>query len=103
MTELSLPSAEESRHLLLWPGLAALLVHRLLLRQPGSKRHASAFRRTLISDLILLPCTLMGGPRICAAKDQALFGVMAAFLYFGGLARHGAERSRRAGHTDCRP
>jgi len=46
------------------------------------------FWRTLLSGLILLPFALMIGPRISlrAVKDQALFGIMAVFLYLGGFA-----------------
>lgn len=46
------------------------------------------FWRTLLSGLILLPFALTIGPKISgrALIDQALFGVMAVFLYLGGFA-----------------
>ena len=46
------------------------------------------FWRTLLSGLILLPFALAIGPRISmrAVRDQALFGIMAVFLYLGGFA-----------------
>jgi len=46
------------------------------------------FWRTLLSGIILLPFALAFGPRLSlrTVRDQALFGVMAVFLYLGGFA-----------------
>ena len=46
------------------------------------------FWRTLLSGLLLLPFALAIGPRISmpAVREQAVFGIMAVFLYLGGFA-----------------
>lgn len=95
MTDISLPSATASRHPLLWPLLATLLIIGWSSGFVGI-RYANQeagvmlllFWRTLLSGLILLPFALAIGPRLSmrAVRDQALFGVMAVFLYLGGFA-----------------
>lgn len=95
MTETSLPSSATSRHPLLWPLLATLLVIGWSSGFVGiryANQEASValllFWRTLLSGLILLPFALTIGPRLSlrAIRDQAVFGVMAVFLYLGGFA-----------------
>ncbi|AYG57542.1 DMT family transporter [Rhizobium jaguaris] len=95
MTDTALSSATASRHPLLWPLLAALLIIGWSSGFVGiryANQEASVmlllFWRTLLSGLILLPFALALGPRMSmrAIRDQALFGVMAVFLYLGGFA-----------------
>ncbi|MGO4439121.1 DMT family transporter [Rhizobium sp. RAF56] len=95
MTDASLPSAIASRHPLLWPLLATLLIIGWSSGFFGiryANQEASVmlllFWRTLLSGLVLLPFALAIGPRISmrALRDQALFGIMAVFLYLGGFA-----------------
>lgn len=95
MTDISLPSAASNRHPLLWPLLASLLIIGWSSGFVGiryANQEASVmlllFWRTLLSGLILLPFALAIGPRISlrAVRDQALFGIMAVFLYLGGFA-----------------
>ncbi|ATN37212.1 EamA family transporter (plasmid) [Rhizobium sp. ACO-34A] len=94
MTDTSLNSASR-HHPLLWPLLATLLILGWSSGFVGiryANQEASVmlllFWRTLLSGLILLPFALTIGPRISmrAIRDQALFGVMAVFLYLGGFA-----------------
>lgn len=93
MTDASLASATASRRPLLWPLLATLLIIGWSSGFVGiryANQEASVmlllFWRTLLSGLILLPFAL--GPKISmrALRDQALFGIMAVFLYLGGFA-----------------
>jgi drug/metabolite transporter (DMT)-like permease len=95
MTDISLPSATASRQPLLWPLLATLLIIGWSSGFVGiryANQEASVmlllFWRTLLSGLILLPFALFIGPKISmrALRDQALFGIMAVFLYLGGFA-----------------
>jgi drug/metabolite transporter (DMT)-like permease len=95
MTDTSLPSVSASRHPLLWPLLATLLIIGWSSRFVGiryANQEASVmlllFWRTLLSGLILLPFALTVGPRTSmrAAREQALSGIMAVFLYLGGFA-----------------
>jgi len=89
------PTATASRHPLLWPLLATLLIIGWSSGFVGI-RYANQeagvmlllFWRTLLSGTILLPFALLIGPRISmrAVRDQALLGVMAVFLYLGGFA-----------------
>ncbi|WP_313665735.1 DMT family transporter [Shinella sp.] len=95
MTNAATSSTADSHHPLLWPLLATLLIIGWSSGFVGiryANQEASVmlllFWRTLLSGLILLPFALMIGPRISlrAVKDQALFGIMAVFLYLGGFA-----------------
>ncbi|TXR47476.1 DMT family transporter [Phyllobacterium endophyticum] len=95
MTDISLPSSTSTRHRFLWPLLATLLIISWSSGFVGiryANQDASVmlllFWRTLLSGLILLPFALAIGPNISlrAVRDQALFGVMAVFLYLGGFA-----------------
>jgi drug/metabolite transporter (DMT)-like permease len=95
MTDIPLPSAPSDRHPLLWPLLAALLIIGWSSGFVGiryANQEASVmlllFWRTLLSGMILLPFALAIGPRLSlrAIRDEALFGVMAVFLYLGGFA-----------------
>jgi len=95
MTDISPSSSRASRHPLLWPSLAVLLIIGWSSGFVGiryANQEASVmlllFWRTLLSGLILLPFALTIGPRISlrAARDQALFGILAVFLYLGGFA-----------------
>ncbi|UNK40118.1 DMT family transporter (plasmid) [Shinella sp. H4-D48] len=95
MTDPATSSTADSHHPLLWPLLATLLIIGWSSGFVGiryANQEASVmlllFWRTLLSGLILLPFALMIGPRISlrAVKDQALFGIMAVFLYLGGFA-----------------
>jgi drug/metabolite transporter (DMT)-like permease len=95
MTDAATPSTADSCHPLLWPLLATLLIIGWSSGFVGiryANQEASVmlllFWRTLLSGLILLPFALLIGPRISlrAVKDQALFGIMAVFLYLGGFA-----------------
>ena len=95
MTDLTLPPATSNRHPLLWPLLATLLILGWSSGFVGiryANQEASVmlllFWRTLLSGLILLPFALAIGPRLSmrAVRDQALFGIMAVFLYLGGFA-----------------
>ena len=95
MTDISHTSATAKHHPLLWPLLATLLIIGWSSGFVGiryANQEASVmlllFWRTLLSGLILLPFALSIGPRITmrAVRDQALFGVMAVFLYLGGFA-----------------
>jgi drug/metabolite transporter (DMT)-like permease len=95
MTDISLPSTPSKRHPLLWPLLATLLIIGWSSGFVGiryANQEASVmlllFWRTLLSGLILLPFALASGPRLSlrAIMDQALFGIMAVFLYLGGFA-----------------
>lgn len=95
MTDTSHASASAARHPLLWPFLATLLIIGWSSGFVGI-RYANQeagvmlllFWRTLLSGLILLPFALAIGPRITmrAIWHQALFGIMAVFLYLGGFA-----------------
>lgn len=95
MTDQALASPAPSRHPLLWPALATLLVIGWSSGFVGI-RYASEeasvllvlFWRTLLSGLILLPFALAIGPRIRlrGVLEQMLFGVMSVFLYLGGFA-----------------
>ncbi|MCO5734299.1 DMT family transporter [Rhizobium sp. SSA_523] len=95
MTHTSPACASTRRHPLLWPLLATLLIIGWSSGFVGiryANQEASVmlllFWRTLLSGLILLPFALAIGPRISmrAIRDQALFGIMAVFLYLGGFA-----------------
>lgn len=95
MTDTLLTPTVPRRHPLLWPLLATLLVIGWSSGFVGiryANREASVFLllfwRTLLSGLILLPFALTIGPRLSprAIVDQAVFGVMAVFLYLGGFA-----------------
>jgi drug/metabolite transporter (DMT)-like permease len=88
-------SIARRHHPLLWPTLATLLIIGWSSGFVGiryANQEASVmlllFWRTLLSGLILLPFALAIGPSISmrAVRDQALFGVMAVFLYLGGFA-----------------
>ncbi|MDQ1900319.1 DMT family transporter [Paracoccus sp. WLY502] len=92
LTARSLPV---SRHPLLWPVMATLLVISWSSGFVGirfASEEASIavllFWRTLLSGLILLPFALIFGPRLRPRQilDQMLFGVMSVFLYLGGFA-----------------
>jgi Predicted permeases len=95
MTDTIAVSTAARRHPLLWPLLATLMIIGWSSGFVGI-RYANQqtsvmlllFWRTLISGLILLPFALTIGPRISlrAIRDQALFGVMAVFIYLGGFA-----------------
>jgi drug/metabolite transporter (DMT)-like permease len=94
MTEIS-PLTAPRHHPLLWPALATLLIIGWSSGFVGiryANQEASVvlllFWRTLLSGLILLPFALARGPRMSlrVIRDQALFGVMAVFLYLGGFA-----------------
>lgn len=95
MTDVPLPAADARRHPLLWPFLAALLIIGWSSGFVGiryANQEASVvlllFWRTLLSGLILLPFALAIGSRLSlrVVRDQALFGIMAVFLYLGGFA-----------------
>lgn len=95
MTDQPLSAAASNNNRLLWPLLATLLVVGWSSGFVGIRYAAEEasvmlvlFWRTLLSGLILLPFALAIGPRISlrAVLDQALFGVMAVFLYLGGFA-----------------
>lgn len=95
MTHIPFPSGPPKRHPLLWPLLATLLIIGWSSGFVGiryANQEASVmlllFWRTLLSGLILLPFALAIGPRLSlrAIRDQALFGIMAVFLYLGGFA-----------------
>lgn len=95
MTELALSANKADRHPLLWPLLATLLIFGWSSGFIGiryANQEASVmlllFWRTLLSGLILLPFALAFGPRMQWREIiyQALFGVMAVFLYLGGFA-----------------
>ena len=95
MTDVSLLSVPSKRHPLLWPLLATLLIIGWSSGFVGiryANQEASVmlllFWRTLLSGLILLPFALVVGPRLSIRliRDQALFGIMAVFLYLGGFA-----------------
>lgn len=92
LTARSLPV---SRHPLLWPVMATLLVISWSSGFVGirfASEEASIavllFWRTLLSGLILLPFALIFGPRLRPRQilDQMLFGVLSVFLYLGGFA-----------------
>ncbi|MCE6949714.1 DMT family transporter [Cereibacter sphaeroides] len=83
-----------SRHPLLWPIMAFLLVIGWSSGFVGirfANEEASVvlllFWRTLLSGVILLPFALAIGPRLNlrAAAFQMAFGVMSVFLYLGGF------------------
>lgn len=95
MTDTPFSSISANRHPLLWPALATLLIIGWSSGFVGiryANQEASVmlllFWRTLLSGLILLPFALAIGPRLSlrAIRDQALFGIMAVFLYLGGFA-----------------
>ena len=95
MTEAAAHSPTTSHHPLLWPLLATLLIIGWSSGFVGiryANQEASVmlllFWRTLLSGLILLPFALAIGPGMSmrAIRDQALFGIMAVFLYLGGFA-----------------
>ncbi|WP_103171773.1 DMT family transporter [Paracoccus sp. SY] len=92
---LTAPSLPVSRHPLLWPVMATLLVISWSSGFVGirfASEEASIalllFWRTLLSGLILLPFALIVGSRLRPRQilDQMLFGVMSVFLYLGGFA-----------------
>lgn len=95
MTDQTLSSPAPTRHRLLWPLMATLLVIGWSSGFIGI-RYASEdtsvllvlFWRTLLSGLILLPFALTIGPRmrLRGIAEQMLFGVMSVFLYLGGFA-----------------
>lgn len=95
MTDVSLAAAAPRPHPLLWPLVATLLIIGWSSGFVGiryANQEASVmlllFWRTLLSGLILLPFALAIGPRLPlrVVREQALFGVMAVFLYLGGFA-----------------
>lgn len=95
MTDIPVQPSSAKHHPLLWPLLATLLILGWSSGFVGiryANQEASVmlllFWRTLLSGLILLPFALTIGPRISmrSIRDQALFGVMAVFLYLGGFA-----------------
>jgi drug/metabolite transporter (DMT)-like permease len=95
MTDLPLPSSPSKHHPLLWPLLATLLIIGWSSGFVGirfANQEATVilllFWRTLLSGLILVPFALTIGPRLTlrTIRDQALFGIMAVFLYLGGFA-----------------
>lgn len=95
MTEIAAHSPTAGRHPFLWPLLATLLIIGWSSGFVGiryANQEASVmlllFWRTLLSGLILLPFALALGPSMSlrAIRDQALFGIMAVFLYLGGFA-----------------
>jgi drug/metabolite transporter (DMT)-like permease len=95
MTDTAQPAVYASRHPLLWPLLATFLIIGWSSGFVGiryANQEASVmlllFWRTLLSGLILLPFAMAIGPRISirAVRDQALFSIMAVFLYLGGFA-----------------
>jgi len=95
MTDLSLTAPTPTRHPLLWPVMAAMLVVGWSSGFVGIRfvnEEASVFLllfwRTLLSGVILLPFALAIGPRpgLRAVLSQMGFGVMAVFLYLGGFA-----------------
>lgn len=89
------PIGLRSRHPLLWPSLATLLIIGWSSGFVGI-RYANQeagvmlllFWRTLLSGLILLLFASAIGPRISsgAVLYHVLFGAMAVFLYLGGFA-----------------
>ncbi|CAD7035414.1 EamA/RhaT family transporter [Pseudorhizobium endolithicum] len=94
MANSTIASTDAQRHPLLWPMLATLMIIGWSSSFVGiryASEEASAmlllFWRTLVSGLILLPFALAIGPKIslCAIRDQALFGLMAVFIYLGGF------------------
>lgn len=93
MTDLS--TAPQTRHPLLWPAIALLLILGWSSGFVGiryANEEASIplllFWRTLLAGGILLPFALIFGPRLRlrAVLVQIGFGVMAVFLYLGGFA-----------------
>jgi drug/metabolite transporter (DMT)-like permease len=95
MTDIPLPSSPSKHHPLLWPLLATLLIIGwssgfVGIRYTNQEARVMLllFWRTLLSGLILVPFALAIGPRLSVrlVRDQALFGIMAVFLYLGGFA-----------------
>ena len=95
MTNASLPASSWTRHRLLWPAMAIMLIVGWSSGFIGiryANEEASVFLllfwRMLLAGLILLPFALALGPRLSlwAVLWQAGFGVMAMFLYLGGFA-----------------
>lgn len=95
MTDLTLNRSKPTRHPLLWPALAAMLIIGWSSGFVGIRfvnEETSVFLllfwRTLLSGLILLPFAMMFGsrPGLSAIVAQAAFGVMSVFLYLGGFA-----------------
>ena len=95
MTNASLPANSWTRHRLLWPAMAIMLIVGWSSGFIGiryANEEASVFLllfwRMLLAGLILLPFALALGPRpsLWAVLWQAGFGVMAMFLYLGGFA-----------------
>ena len=95
MTVLATPTASPTRHPLLWPAMATMLVIGWSSGFVGiryANEEASVFLllfwRTLLSGLILLPFALAFGSRLSlrAVLSQMAFGVMAVFLSLGGFA-----------------
>mgnify|MGYP001605514037 CR=1 FL=1 len=95
MTDQALPTPTATRHPLLWPVMATLLVIGwssgfvgIRYASEGTSVLLVLFWRTLLSGLILLPFALAIGPRLRlrAVAEQMLFGVMSVFLYLGGFA-----------------
>lgn len=95
MSDLATSQTTLTRHPLLWPAMAVMLVFgwssgfigiRFANEEAGIA--LLLFWRTLISGLILLPFALAFGPRLSAKAvlAQMGFGVMAVFLYLGGFA-----------------
>lgn len=84
-----------TRHPLLWPLMATLLVIGwssgfvgIRYASEGASVLLVLFWRTLLSGLILLPFALAIGPRLRlrSVLEQMAFGVMSVFLYLGGFA-----------------
>ena len=95
MTDISLPAKSPTRHYLLWPTLATILIIGWSSGFVGirfASEEASVFLllfwRTLLSGVILLPFALAYGPRmqLQSILFQMAFGVMSVFLYLGGFA-----------------
>lgn len=95
MTDVYLPATASTRHRLLWPAMALMLIIGWSSGFVGiryANEEASVFLllfwRTLLSGLILLPFALARGPRLSprVLLLQMGFGVMAVFLYLGGFA-----------------
>ena len=95
MSDLATSQTTLTRHPLLWPAMAVMLVFGwssgfIGIRFANDEAGIALllFWRTLISGLILLPFALAFGPRLSAKAvlAQMGFGVMAVFLYLGGFA-----------------
>lgn len=95
MSDMAITLPARTRHPLLWPAMAIMLIIGWSSGFVGiryANEEASValllFWRTMLSGLILLPFALAFGPRpsVRAVLAQMGFGIMAVFLYLGGFA-----------------